>query len=115
MLHTSSIEGNQLRADLVELPPIETALFQQATITEEVCERCKGTGYVPNDAPWLEYEPVTCEDCRGAEVIRRDYLREAFLIVQDRCHLIPERKHLEAVIAHCRQFVSAAISLPEVN
>jgi hypothetical protein len=85
-------------------------------VVEEPCELCHQTGWMMDGPPWdPDAEHIPCPDCDGSGVVRRDYLKEAFLIVQDRRHLIPERKHLEAVIAHSRQFVSAAISLPEVN
>ena len=85
-------------------------------IVEEPCTLCKQLGWIIDGPPWDPDAPqITCPDCDGSGVVRRDYLKEAFLIAQDRCRVVPEEKHLKAVIAHCRQFVSAAVSLPEVN
>jgi len=94
---------------------ITNMLSPASARTEEVCLACNGAGEVLSDAPWLNPPTAACESCAGSGVICRDYLREAFLIVQDRSHLAPERRHLEAVIAHCRQLLSAAIQLPEVH
>lgn len=82
---------------------------------EEKCESCNGTGHMHDGPPWEDYNPVTCDDCGGSGTIHRDYLKEAFLIVQGRSHKLPERKHLEAIVTHCRQITSAAMALPQVK
>lgn len=79
------------------------------------CDECGGSGLDPGAIdPW---GPEVCPRCRGAktETITRNYLAEAFQIAAnaDNQRQI-ERQHLVAVIQHCRQAVSALVSLPEV-
>jgi len=82
---------------------------------EIACEECGGSGFDPDGIdPW---GPEVCPKCRGAktQIITRNYLAEAFQIAAnpDSVHQI-ERRHLVAVIQHCREAVSALVSLPEV-
>ena len=46
---------------------------------------------------------------------QRNYLGEAFQIAQGTSGVLPERGHLVAVIDFARQFVSAAIRLPQIT
>jgi len=82
---------------------------------EETCEECGGSGCDPGGIdPW-DSEP--CPACHGAKTRRviRNYLAEAFQIAGNLGGARPvERQHLVAVIQHCREVVSALISLPEV-
>jgi hypothetical protein len=79
------------------------------------CDECGGTGFDPGGIdPW---GPEPCPACRGAkrQLITRNYLAEAFQIAANSESTRPiERQHLVAVIQHCRQAVSALVSLPEV-
>lgn len=98
------------------MPQTQTTAALPSHIVEEACTLCKQLGWIMDGPSWdPDAEHIDCPDCDGTGVVRRDYLKEAFLIVQDRCHMLPETKHLEAVITHCRQFLSAVITLPEVN
>lgn len=82
---------------------------------EENCEECGGSGFDPGGIdPW---GPEPCPVCDGAKTrrITRNYLAEAFQIAANPESTRPvERQHLVAVIQHCRQAVSALVSLPEV-
>jgi hypothetical protein len=79
------------------------------------CDECGGTGFDPGGIdPW---GPEPCPACRGAkrQLITRNFLAEAFQIAANSESTRPiERQHLVAVIQHCRQAVSALVSLPEV-
>ena len=79
------------------------------------CEECGGSGFDPGGLdPW---GPEPCPVCTGAKTqrITRNYLAEAFRIAADPNSACPiERRHLTAVIQHCREAVSALVSLPEV-
>jgi len=79
------------------------------------CEECGGSGFDPGGIdPW---GPEVCPKCRGAktQIITRNYLAEAFQIAANPDSTRPiERQHLVAVIQHCREAVSALVSLPEV-
>jgi hypothetical protein len=79
------------------------------------CDDCGGSGFDPGGIdPW---GPEECPRCHGrkTQTIIRNYLAEAFQIAAnpDSQRQI-ERQHLVAVIQHCRQAVSALVSLPEV-
>lgn len=76
-------------------------------VVEEKCELCHGTGHVHDGPPWEDYNPITCGDCDGTGVTRRDYLREAFLIAQGNSITLPERKHVQAILDYSRDVVSA--------
>jgi len=78
-------------------------------VTTEECPTCHGRGLV---FEWDDRSPcpteVTCEDCDGEGTVRRDWLREAFLVAQER-H-IPfdlEAKHLQIMTQYYRRQVSA--------
>jgi hypothetical protein len=79
------------------------------------CEECGGSGFDPGSIdPW---GPEPCPACQGAKTqrITRNYLAEAFQIAANPVSTRPvERQHLVAVIQHCREAVSALVSLPEV-
>jgi hypothetical protein len=79
------------------------------------CEECGGSGFDPGGVdPW---GPEACPVCTGAKTqrITRNYLTEAFRIAANPDSVCPiERRHLTAVIQHCRETVSALVSLPEV-
>jgi len=79
------------------------------------CEECGGSGFDPGGVdPW---GPEECPACHGERTqrITRNYLAEAFQIAANPDSIRPvERHHLIAVIQHCRQAVSALVSLPEV-
>jgi hypothetical protein len=79
------------------------------------CEECGGSGFDPGGLdPW---GPEPCPACAGAKTqrIARNYLTEAFHIAANPNSACPvERRHLTAVIQHCREAVSALVSLPEV-
>ncbi len=98
---------------------IETALpeTQPPYIVEieAACDECGGSGFDPGGIdPW---GPEVCLRCHGAktQTITRNYLAEAFQIAANPdSHRQIERQHLVAVIQHCRQAVSALVSLPEV-
>ena len=79
------------------------------------CEECGGSGFNPGGLdPW---GPEPCPMCIGAKTqrIKRNYLTEAFRIAANPHSACPvERRHLIAVIQHCREAVSALVSLPEV-
>jgi len=79
------------------------------------CEECGGSGFDPGGLdPW---GPVPCPVCAGAKTqrITRNYLAEAFRIAANPDSACPiERRHLTAVIQHCREAVGALVSLPEV-
>jgi hypothetical protein len=79
------------------------------------CDECGGSGFDPGGIdPW---GPEPCPACHGAKMqrITRNYLTEAFQIAANPESTRPvERQHLVAVIQHCRQAVSALVSLPEV-
>jgi hypothetical protein len=90
---------------------------KQPTYVAEVevnCEECGGSGYDPGSLdPW---GPEVCSVCHGAktQTITRNYLAEAFQIAgYPECLRPIERVHLIAIIQHCRQAVSALMSLPE--
>jgi len=82
---------------------------------EEDCKDCAGTGRdIGAIDPWDGSE---CSNCRGTgrEIVMRNYLSEAFAIASNpHSTRVIEREHLVVVIQYARQFVSAAISLPEV-
>jgi hypothetical protein len=79
------------------------------------CEECGGSGVDPGGIdPW---GPEVCPKCQGAKThrITRNYLAEAFQIAANpESTRQIERLHLVAVIQHCREAVSALVSLPEV-
>lgn len=79
------------------------------------CDGCGGSGFdLGGIDPW---GPEPCPACNGAKTqrITRNYLAEAFQIVANPESTRPiERQHLVAGIQHCRQVVSALVSLPEV-
>jgi hypothetical protein len=79
------------------------------------CEECGGSGFDPGGLdPW---GPEPCPLCAGTKTqkIMRNYLTEAFRIAANPDSACPvERRHLTAVIQHCREAVSALVSLPEV-
>jgi hypothetical protein len=80
------------------------------------CEECGGSGFDPGGIdPW---GPEPCPTCHGAKTqrITRNYLAEAFQIAANPESTRPvERQHLVAVIQHCREAVSALVSLPAVD
>src|SRR5438105_3655737 len=80
----------------------------------EDCEECGGRGYDLGGLNPTEYDP--CPKCGGAqkEHVLRDYLGEAFLIIQGKSAMVTERKHLIAVVAYARRFVTAAMEMPEI-
>jgi hypothetical protein len=79
------------------------------------CDTCGGAGYDPSGVdPW---GPEICPQCHGAKTQStiRNYLTEAFQIAANpNSQRRIERQHLVAVIQHCRQAVSALMSLPEM-
>jgi len=79
------------------------------------CDECGGSGFDPGGIdPW---GPEVCPKCHGSKThkITRNYLAEAFQIAANpESTRTVERQHLVAVIQHCRQAVSALVSLPEV-
>jgi hypothetical protein len=79
------------------------------------CDECGGSGFDPGGLdPW---GPDPCPTCHGAKTqwITRNYLAEAFQIAASPESTRPvERRHLVAVIQHCREAVSALVVLPEV-
>jgi hypothetical protein len=80
---------------------------------EVSCEACGGTGIDPGGLSACER--TDCETCSGSGKEQREYLTEAFRIVTGTETQIPvSREHLSAVIRHCRELVSAAMSLSEV-
>ena len=97
-------------------PKVAAQIVQPYIATvEENCEECGGSGFDPGGIdPW---GPEVCPKCRGAKTrtIIRNYLAEAFQIAAnpESARQI-ERQHLVAVIQHCREAVSALVSLPEV-
>jgi len=90
--------------------------FPRYVVEVEVnCDECGGSGFDPGGIdPW---GPELCRVCRGArkQRILRNYLAEAFQIAAnpDSVRQV-ERQHLIAVIQHCREAVSALVSLPEI-
>jgi hypothetical protein len=82
---------------------------------EVSCDECGGSGFDPGGIdPW---GPESCLGCLGVKTqrITRNYLAEAFQIAANPESTRPiERQHLVAVIQHCREAVSALVSLPEV-
>jgi hypothetical protein len=79
---------------------------------EQDCEECGGSGKDPGILnPW-DAEP--CPICRGSkkQTVQRNFLGEAFQIVSGESSMIPERRHLKAVVEYCRELTSAAIALP---
>jgi len=98
-----------------EPKPIPETLSPYIKEVEINCDECGGSGFDPGGIdPW---GPEVCPKCRGAktQTIIRNYLAEAFQIAAnpDSTRQI-ERRHLIAVIQHCREVVSALVSLPEV-
>jgi hypothetical protein len=102
-----------------KFPALRTKLPEMVapyiTEVEGNCDECGGSGFDPGGIdPW---GPELCPKCQGAktQTITRNYLAEAFQIAAnpDSQRQI-ERQHLVAVIQHCRQAVSALVSLPEV-
>ncbi len=88
----------------------------QFVIEQEIaCEECGGSGFDPGGIdPW---GPEVCPKCRGAKTqkVIRNYLAEAFQIAANPDSMRPiERRHLVAVIQHCREVVSAHVTLPEI-
>ena len=88
----------------------------QFVIEQEIaCEECGGSGFDPGGIdPW---GPEVCPKCRGAKTqkVIRNYLAEAFQIAANPDSMRPiERRHLVAVIQHCREVVSALVTLPEI-
>ena len=79
------------------------------------CDECGGSGFDPGGIdPW-ESEPSLAYQGAKTQKITRNYLAEAFQIAANSESTRPiERQHLVAVIQHCRQAVSALVSLPEV-
>lgn len=79
------------------------------------CDECGGSGFHPGGIdPW---GPELCPKCHGAktQTITRNYLVEAFQIAGNpKSMRSVERSHLVAIIQHCRQMVSALMSLPEM-
>lgn len=79
------------------------------------CDECGGSGFDSGGLdPW---GPEPCPLCHGAKTQRttRNFLAEAFQIAANLESARPvERQHLVAVIQHCREAVSALVSLPEV-
>jgi hypothetical protein len=95
------------------LPQPGTEQFIRAV--EEDCKDCAGTGRdIGALNPW---DGPECTNCLGTgrEMVLRNYLSEAFAIASNpHSTRVVEREHLVVVIQYARQFVSAAISLPEV-
>jgi len=90
--------------------------FSRYVVEVEVnCDECGGSGFDPGGIdPW---GPEPCRVCRGErkQRIRRNYLAEAFQIAANPESVRPvERQHLIAIIQHCREAVSALVSLPEI-
>ena len=79
------------------------------------CDECGGSGFDPGGVdPW---GPELCPACSGAKTrkITRNYLAEAFQITANPESTRPvERKHLVAIVQHCREAVRAVVDLPEV-
>ena len=100
----------------LELPQIAVNVLNAfCEVVEVACQDCGGTG---NDAGGWDPFAEACGSCNGSgkETVERNYLAEAFRIVGDsQCSVPVERKHLAAVVQHCRIAVSTIISLPEVN
>lgn len=98
-----------------KLAPANAQFADYAVELEVHCDECGGSGYDPGGIdPW---GPELCPKCHGAktQTITRNYLAEAFRIAANPDNLRPvERLHLVAIIQHCRQVVSALMSLPEV-
>ena len=94
--------------------PSQRALYPFFAEEEIDCEDCGGRGYDLGGLNPTEYEP--CSVCGGTckQLVQRNYLGEAFQIAQGQSHTLPERKHLVAIIAFARQFVSAALNFPDV-
>ena len=95
--------------------PLATARELGMTDLHEVdCSECGGSGFDPGSVdPFGEL----CPRCQGSkkELIRRDYLAEAFRICADPDpQFRVERAHVVAIVEHCRKWVSAAIILTEV-
>ena len=83
------------------------------------CPDCDGTGSDPGGLdPFYKTE---CPSCMGFGTLpveeadeERNWLGEAFQIVlEEECKPV-EREHLVAVVKHCRELMSAVMSLPEV-
>ena len=90
--------------------------FSRYIVEVEVnCDECGGSGFDPGGIdPW---GPEPCRVCRGTrkQRIRRNYLAEAFQIAANPESVrLVERRHLIAIIQHCREAVSALASLPEI-
>ena len=90
--------------------------FSRYIVEVEVnCDECGGSGFDPGGIdPW---GPEPCRVCHGArkQRILRNYLAEAFQIAANPESVRPvERQHLIAIIQHCREAVSALVSLPEI-
>jgi len=83
---------------------------------EADCDECGGSGFDPGGLdPW---GPEPCRVCRGSKKQRvtRNFLAEAFQIAANpESTRAIERQHLVAVIQHCRETVSALVSLPDVT
>ena len=96
----------------------------------ETCDQCNGTGRKPNK-PWIKIEPcpvckgegamvdpdsnwrdVRCEECDGEKSITRDYLKEAFYILQGRALNYGEcsAEHLKALTAYYREHVAGLLT-----
>jgi hypothetical protein len=78
------------------------------------CLTCDGAGTIepatlePTNGD--DFDP--CPDCGGSG--KRNYLAEAFRIATGQSSLVCERPHLIAIVSHCRDLASAALTLPEV-
>jgi len=96
-------------------PAFQETLPPHCLYVEVNCEECGGSGFDPGGIdPW---GPEVCPKCHGAktQTIIRNYLAEAFQIAANPDSTRPiERQHLVAVIQHCREAVSALVSLPDV-
>lgn len=110
----TNVENGQLRVALAPLPGTPPPPPNpEGTPEQEPCRTCENTGTIHDGAPWEEYNPITCPDCDGKGYIFRNYLAEAFRIVQGQSGMDPEPKHLAAVLEYCRQLSTAALALPK--
>jgi len=115
MQHPNGYQGIVARKPVGSVSgPMSAAPDRHTQMVEQDCEDCGGSGRDPGALNLWDAE--ACATCQGAGVqtVERNYLAEAFRIAAGESHQAGGPEHVKAVVEHCRELVSAALTLPEV-